>query len=110
MVRLLLNRGALLVEMADLTGARADLTRASRCPVMRSTSSSSAIALHNLGCLEFTAGDLPRALRLMHDGMELDGETQQGIAHLDRSRVLLAAGLPDEADCRAGRGRRAVPA
>ena len=56
------------------------------------------IALHNLGCLEFTAGDLPQALRLMQEGLELDGETQQGIAHLDRARVLLAAGLPDEAD------------
>ncbi len=98
MVRLLLNRGALYVEMGQIGPARADLGRAIQCAKDIADLHAERIALHNLGCLEFTAGDLPRALRLMHDGMELDGETQQGIAHLDRSRVLLAAGLPDEAD------------
>ena len=36
------------------------------------------IALHNLGCLEFTAGDLPQALRLMHEGIELDRTPSKG--------------------------------
>ena len=98
MVRLLLNRGALFVEMGQIGPARTDLGRAIQCAEEIEDLHAERIALHNLGCLEFTAGDLPRALRLMHDGMELDGETQQGIAHLDRSRVLLAAGLPEEAD------------
>ena len=98
LVRLLLNRGALFVEIGNLPGARADLSRAASLSRQLGYRLFEHVALHNLGCLEFTAGDLPRALRLMHEGMELDGETQQGIAHLDRSRVLLAAGLPEEAD------------
>ncbi len=98
LVRLLLNRGALFVEMGQIPLARVDLVRATRCAEVIADGYARRIALHNLGCLEFTAGDLPRALQLMHDGIELDGDTQQGIAHLDRARVLLAAGLPDEAD------------
>ncbi|HEY5981211.1 MAG TPA: CHAT domain-containing protein [Microlunatus sp.] len=98
MVRLLLNRGALYVEMGQIGPARSDLGRAVEYATQIEDLAAERIALHNLGCLEFTAGDLPRSLRLMHDGVELDGDTQQGIAHLDRSRVLLAAGLPEEAD------------
>lgn len=98
MVRLLLNRGAFFVETDDLRRARPDLDRAARLARSLQHDLFENVALHNLGCLEFTAGDLPRALRLMQEGLELDGDTQQGIAHLDRSRVLLAAGLPEEAD------------
>ncbi len=96
--RILVNRGALLVESGQVRLARADLHASVAIARTCDLPQAERIALHNLGCLEFTAGDLPRALRLMHEGMELDGETQQGIAHLDRSRVLLAAGLPEEAD------------
>ena len=98
MVRLLLNRGAFFVESGDLRRARADLDRAARLARSLHHDLFENVALHNLGCLEFTAGDLPRALRLMQEGLELDDDTQRGIAHLDRARVLLAAGLPDEAD------------
>jgi tetratricopeptide (TPR) repeat protein len=96
--RILVNRGALLVESGQVRLARADLHASVSIARSSGLPQAERIALHNLGCLEFTAGDLPRALRLMHEGMELDGETQQGIAHLDRSRVLLAAGLAEEAD------------
>ena len=98
MVRLLLNRGAFFVETGDLRRARSNLDRAGRLARSLHHDVFENVALHNLGCLEFTAGDLPQALRLMQQGMELDGDTQQGIAHLDRARVLLAAGLPEEAD------------
>jgi tetratricopeptide (TPR) repeat protein len=98
MVRLLLNRGAFFVETDDLKRARPDLDRAAQLARDLSHDLFANVALHNLGCLEFTAGDLPRALRLMQEGLELDDDTQRGIAHLDRSRVLLAAGLPEEAD------------
>ncbi|HYI53301.1 MAG TPA: tetratricopeptide repeat protein, partial [Microlunatus sp.] len=98
MVRLLLNRGAFFVETGDLRRARSNLDRAARLARSLHHDVFENVALHNLGCLEFTAGDLPQALRLMQQGMELDGDTQQGIAHLDRARVLLAAGLPEEAD------------
>lgn len=98
LVRVLLNRGALQVERGDVPRARGDLDRALALAREIGFRQAERIVLHNLGCLEFTAGDLPRALQLMHDGMEMDGSTQQGVAHLDRSRVLLAAGLPEEAD------------
>lgn len=96
--RVLVNRGALFVESGEVTLARQDLQEAVAIARDHELQQAERIALHNLGCLEFTAGDLPSALRLMQQGIELDRDTQQGIAHLDRSRVLLAAGLPDEAD------------
>lgn len=98
MVRLLLNRGALLVEIGALSRARTDLKRAAALAQVLDVRLFEHVALHNLGCLEFTAGNLPRALQLIQTGLEFDGDTQQGMTHLDRSRVLLAAGLPDEAD------------
>lgn len=102
LVRVLLNRGALHVEAGDVARARSDLDRALALAREIGFTQAERIVLHNLGCLEFTAGDLPRALRLMQDGADLDkamgASTLQGVAHLDRSRVLLAAGLPAEAD------------
>jgi len=97
-VRVLINRGALYVEQSALANARSDLSRAARLSRGLGDRQFEHIALHNLGCLEFTAGDLPRSLRLMQASLELDGHTLEGLTHLDRSRVLLAAGLPEEAD------------
>ena len=96
--RILVNRGALCVESGDVTLGRRDLQDAVNIAHDHGLRQAERIALHNLGCLEFTAGNLPKALRLIQEGIDLDSETQQGIAYLDRSRVLLAAGLPDEAD------------
>ncbi len=97
-LRVLLNRGALYVEAGELDRARVDLSRAATLAREEHHRLFEHVAVHNLGCLEFAAGDLPKALRLMQEGMELDPDTQQGLTHLDRSRVLLAAGLPEEAD------------
>lgn len=94
----LLNSGALHVEQGSLSQARTDLERAAGIARRIGDRQLEHIALHNLGCLEFIAGDLPHALRLMQDSLEIDQETLEGLTHLDRSRVLLAAGLPDEAD------------
>lgn len=94
----LLNRGALQVEQGLLGPARTDLERAARIARQLGHRQFEHGAVHNLGCLEFIAGDLPLALRLMQASLELDQETLEGLTHLDRARVLLAAGLPDEAD------------
>ena len=96
--RLLINRGALHVEMGALDLARTDLEEAVALPGTSATGPVERIALHNLGCLEFFAGDLPLALRIIDEGIVMDEDTQIGIALLDRSRVLLAAGLHTEAD------------
>jgi tetratricopeptide (TPR) repeat protein len=96
--RLLINRGALHVEMGSLDLARDDLTAAVDLARSLGEDRLERIALHNLGCLEFFAGDLPLALRIIDEGIVMDEDTQIGIALLDRSRVLLAAGLHTEAD------------
>lgn len=96
--RVLLNRGALFVEMGDVRSARTDLTRCIQLAEAAGLAQVRRIALHNLGCLEFIAGDLPLALRTIDAGIAMDGQTQQGIAFLDRARILLAAGLGQEAD------------
>ena len=100
--RVLLNRGALNVERGDVAAARADLSRSIELARRFGLTQPERISLHNLGCLEFMAGDLPLALRTIDAGIDLDRrtgvETQAGIALLDRSRVLLAAGLRTEAD------------
>lgn len=96
--RVLLNRGALYVEMGDVRAARADLARCVQLARRFDIGVAEGIALHNLGCLEFIAGDLPLALRLIDQAMAFAGTTQEGVGHLDRSRVLLAAGLRTEAD------------
>jgi tetratricopeptide (TPR) repeat protein len=96
--RLLINRGALHVEMGQLGLARTDLEAAVALSRDLGDRAGERIALHNLGCLEFFAGDLPLALRIIDEGIAMDEHTQLGIALLDRSRVLLAAGLYDEAD------------
>jgi hypothetical protein len=94
----LANRGALLIESGDLVSARRDLTECIRLAHDTQLLVLERGAIHNLGYLEFIAGDLPLALRTMDEGMALDGQTQVGIALLDRARVLLAAGLRREAD------------
>jgi tetratricopeptide (TPR) repeat protein len=96
--RVLLNRGALYVETGDVRAARADLARCVQLARRFDITVAEGIALHNLGCLEFIAGDLPLALRLIDEAMKFAGTTQEGVGHLDRSRVLLAAGLQREAD------------
>ncbi|MFP5282274.1 MAG: hypothetical protein ACLGIF_02345, partial [Actinomycetes bacterium] len=96
--RVLLNRGALFVEMGDVRAARADFARCVQLARQFDIGVAEGIALHNLGCLEAIAGDLPLALKLIDEAMQIAGSTQEGVGHLDRSRVLLAAGLQREAD------------
>lgn len=96
--RVLINRGALFVETGEIAQARNDLAQCLALARRFELQLVERITLHNLGCLEFIAGDLPLALRLIDQGMALDGATQAGIAYLDRSRILLAAGLQQDAD------------
>jgi tetratricopeptide (TPR) repeat protein len=54
-------------------------------------------ALHNAGYMEFLRGDLPRALTLMEQADAMDADIDRSVARLDHGRVLLDAGLVDEA-------------
>lgn len=96
--RVLLNRGTVYLDRGALAAARVDLHRC-----VDSASSAGLRLLefkgrHNLGYLEFLAGDLPFALQMMDDANQLDVDVSRGILLLDRARVLVEAGLAREAD------------
>lgn len=102
---LLLNRGSLHLSQLDLDLARADLSRCAdvtrSAPADVSTSAELAtvafMAQHNRGYLEYLAGNLPEALRLMDDAAAHSGQVALGVSRLDRARVLIEAGLSDAA-------------
>ncbi|GAA3579071.1 CHAT domain-containing protein [Microlunatus spumicola] len=107
--RMLVNRGVVRLERLDLEGAREDfagcLVRAGDDPDLRKFA---AMARHNLGYTAFLAGDLPAALRLMHEALLGSEETTLATSLLDLARVLTEAGLIDEADAALRRGAEAA--
>ena len=111
--RVLLNRGALSLESGRLERRAATCPGAPGSPRRFGLTQAERISLHNLGCLEFMAGDLPLRPadhRRRHRARPRTGvETQTGIALLDRARVLLAAGLRAEADETLAGGGRTQP-
>ena len=95
---ILLNRGALHLEHGALAPARRDL---SRCVALAVTTEDHLIefkARHNLGYVEFLAGNLPRALAEMATAARVDSGGPWPTALLDQARVLREAGLISEAD------------
>ena len=95
---ILLNRGALHLEHGALAPARRDL---SRCVALAVTAEDHMIefkARHNLGYVEFLAGNLPRALAEMATAARVDSGGPWATALLDQARVLREAGLISEAD------------
>ena len=101
---LLLNRGSLHLDQGHLVQAREDL----RSCVARAESIGDALlvykASHNLGYLEFLAGDLPLALATMETAARTHLDSAGGsvesepVGLLDRAQVLVEAGLVSEAD------------
>lgn len=55
------------------------------------------MAMHNLGRLAFVEGRIPQSLALMAEADALPAEVERVTSRYDRSRVLLEAGLLDEA-------------
>ena len=55
-------------------------------------------AHHNLGYAEFLAGDIPAALRAFALADALETDVSRSVWFLDRARVLMEAGLLEEAD------------
>lgn len=54
-------------------------------------------ATHNLGCVQFVAGNVPRALALMAEADAMPVEVSRDRALLDHAEALLDAGLVQEA-------------
>ena len=98
-VKLLVNRGTLRLELRDLAGARRDFERCiARAADVEALAMFGAMARHNLGYAEFLGGNLPAALRHMDEALRLGDQTSLATALLDRARVLTEAGLTDAAD------------
>jgi tetratricopeptide (TPR) repeat protein len=95
---ILLNRGCTHLFLGNLTRARSDLSKATQLAAVHDLPSEEAKSRHNLGYLEFLAGNLALALRTMDEVLSLDADVSLGVILLDRSRVLLEAGLYREAD------------
>jgi len=100
--RAFLNRGLVYLQQGGaLAKARADFERCADVAHRYGLSIFAAKAMYNLGFLSFLQGDLPRALREMDVVAPiLAGQSAAfaGVCHMDQARVLLAAGLPREAD------------
>ncbi len=92
-----INRGLVLVGLAETTEAAEALR------VARDTASAHGLvdqefkARHNLACLAFVDGDIPQALTLMREADAMDAAVSRDRARLDHAEVLLEAGLVDAA-------------
>jgi len=95
--RILINRGTLHMENGSLAAARSDLARAVRIASAAGERLLEFKSRHNLGYVEFLAGNLPRALADMAAAAELDPGKPHPIVLLDQARVLREAGLGREA-------------
>lgn len=101
----LLNRGAQRLDRVELALARADLQRCKDLAARHGLVLLAAMATHNLGYLEFLAGNLPLALSSIDDGSEIAQGMPKAAVLLDRARILSEAGLTREADRTLGEAR-----
>ena len=95
---ILLNRGGLALYRGDLKLARADLARCIEIASQHALPVEEFKARHNVGYLEFLSGNLAASLRQMDSAIEMRTAVSPAVALLDRSRVLLEAGLHREAE------------
>jgi tetratricopeptide (TPR) repeat protein len=93
----LLNGGLSHLSLLELAPARAELERALALTLEHDLPEQEFKARHNLGCLEFYAGHLPEAIRLMRSADEVDAPVARARAKRDLAQVLLEAGLLDQA-------------
>ena len=77
---------------------RADLLASARLAAELGLTRQEFKAHHNLGYAEFLAGDIPAALRAFALADALDTDVSRSVWFLDRARVLMEAGLLEEAD------------
>lgn len=96
-ISLLLNRGLAQVTLLEFEPGRIDLARALRLAQDHSLRTLEFKCRHNLGYLEYVAGDLPRAIAAMREADEMSVEVDRVRARHDFGRVMLEAGLVSQA-------------
>ena len=94
---LLINRGMAHLSLGHSSEAESDLSRAAGIAADNGLVDQEFKARHNLACLAFVDGDLPRALMLMRAADRMDAVVARDRARLDHAEVLLEAGLVDQA-------------
>ncbi|MEO7422421.1 MAG: CHAT domain-containing protein [Ornithinibacter sp.] len=94
---LLINRGMAHVGLGHSEAAEGDLSRAARTAAEHALVNQEFKARHNLACLAFVDGDIPRALVLMRTADRMDAAVARDRARLDHAEVLLEAGLVNDA-------------
>ena len=97
-IRILLNRGALYMERGSLAQARADLGKCARIASEDGDTLMEHKARHNLGYVEFLAGNIPRALGTLADAARLHEGGPHPIMLLDKARILREGGLTADAE------------
>jgi tetratricopeptide (TPR) repeat protein len=95
---ILLNRGTTHLYLGNLSDARPGLQQAADRAHEIGDLVREFKARHNLGYVEFLAGNLPLGLMLMDAALELHAPISHGVAELDRARVLAEAGMTREAE------------
>lgn len=97
-MRILLNRGVLHLEVGALHSAYHDLAQCVEIAETVGDADLTFKARHNLGYVDFLAGNLPRALAAMAQAARDKPGDPHPIALLDRARVLREGGLVRDAD------------
>ena len=96
--KILINRGELHTMLGNIPAARADTERALRLAEKHQIATLAFGATHNLGMQEYFAGRLPSALAQIPPMDAARTDFERGVVGMDRSKVLLSAGLVSEAD------------
>jgi tetratricopeptide (TPR) repeat protein len=92
-----INAGLAHLSLLELGPARTDLMTALEVSVEHGLVEQEFKVRHNLGCLEYYAGRLPEAIRLMREADEMDVQVGRVRAQHDLALVLLEVGLLDQA-------------
>jgi CHAT domain-containing protein len=96
----LLNRSLLQLNLGHVLRARADLVWCQRVAAAGGHGLIAAKAVHNLGCCDLLAGDIPAALQLFNAAAEtyrLSAPDMLPVLSADKARALLAVGLAGDA-------------
>ena len=92
-----INAGLAHLSLLELGPARGDLRSALEISTEHGLADQQFKVRHNLGCLEYYAGRLPEAIRLMREADEMDVQVGRVRAQHDLALVLLEVGLLDQA-------------
>jgi len=95
---ILMNRGMAHLFLGHVGPARRDYARAIELARAHQLVLEEAKLTHNLGEIEFYAGNHAVALQLMDASTRLEADWSVGVTLVDRARVLLEVGLHSEAD------------